>query len=68
MDWGKGVFSLIEDKMANREVVLWGKPGFSGMSDSFSLKHRYERLFERNEAELIERMAHLVPYTKSVPG
>lgn len=53
--------------MANREVVLW-KPGFSGMSDSFSLKHRYERLFERNEAELIERMTHLVPYTKSVPG
>lgn len=53
--------------MANREVVL-GKPGFSGMSDSFSLKHRHARLFERNEAELIERMIHLVPCTESVPG
>ena len=29
---------------------------FSGMSDSFSLKHHNEQSFERNKAELIRRM------------
>ena len=49
----KRVFSLIEDKIANGEVVPW-KPGFSGVSESLSLKHHNEWFFERNKAELIE--------------
>ena len=54
-DGGKRVFSQTRDKITNREIVLW-KPGFSGMPESFSLKHHNERdVFERSKAEFKEK-------------